>query len=200
MNITLHKRTALWAVILMLIFAVGAPSVAMAQGKGRGQQKKAEKFKNGRNARDGRWDGRGPRRDRDDRYDDDDRYDNDDRYNNDDYRNGDYRNGRNGRGTNNGGYYDRSEIRRQAQSNGYQEGLRAGQDDRASGRSYSLDSHNSYRDATTGYNSAYGDVNFYRNGFREGFRQGYDEGYRNSRTSGRYGRVRDILGGVLGTP
>jgi hypothetical protein len=196
-NITLHKRTTLWALILMLIFAVGAPGAAMAQGRGRGQQKKAEKFKNGRNARDGRWDGRGPRRDSDDRYDDDDRYNDDGRYDNDDYRNGDYRNRRGG---NNGGYYDQAEVRRQAVSIGYQEGLRAGQDDRASGRGYSLENHNTYRDATAGYNNSYGDVNFYRTNFRQGFRQGYDEGYRNSRTSGRYGRVRDILGGVLGRP
>ena len=83
---------------------------------------------------------------------------------------------------------------------GYQEGLRAGQNDRASGRGYSLENHNPYRDATAGYNSSYGDINFYRSNFRQGFQQGYDEGYRNSRTSGRYGRVRDILGGVLGTP
>lgn len=196
MNITLHKRTTLWAAILMLIFAVGVPSVAMAQGRGRGQQKKAGKFKNGHDASDGRWDGRGPQGNNG-RYDndDDDRYD-DGRYNNDDYRYG-----RNRRNTGNGGYYDQEQIRRQALNMGYQEGLRAGQSDRASGRSYNLEGHSTYRDATAGYNSSYGDINFYRNYFREGYRQGYDEAYRNgSRSSGRYGRVRDILGGVLGTP
>ena len=194
MNVTLHKRTTLWAVILMLVFAVGAPSVAMAQGKGRGRglEKKAEKFKNGRNARDGRWDGRGPRRDRDDRYDDDD-----DRYGNDDYR---YGRGRDRDNGGYGGYNNPSQIRQQALSNGYQEGLRAGQDDRASSRGYDLENHNTYRDATAGYNSSYGDVNTYRNSFREGYRQGYDEGYRNQRSNGRFGRIGDILGGVLGRP
>jgi hypothetical protein len=191
MNITLHKRTTLWAAIMLLIFAVGAPSVAMAQGKGkgRGQQKKAEKFKNGHDARDGRWDGRGPRGNRDDRYDDDYRYNDDD-----------YRYGRNRNGGNNGGYYDRSEVRRQAQSIGYQEGYRAGQDDRASGRSYDLDSHNTYRDATAGYNNSYGDIEYYRSNFREAYRQGYEEGYRNR--SGRSGRSRvgTILGDILGRP
>lgn len=195
MNITLHKRTTLWAAILMLIFAVGAPSVALAQGKGRGrgQEKKAGKFKNGHDARDGRWDGRGPRGDRDDRYDDDD-----DDYR---YRDDDYRYGRNRRG--NDGYYDRSDVRRQAQSIGYQEGYRAGQDDSARGRGYDLESHNTYRDATAGYNNSYGDIEYYRSNFREAYRQGYEDGYRNRDSrSGRYGRSRvgTILGDILGRP
>jgi hypothetical protein len=192
MNKTVHKRMALWAAILMLVFAVGAPSVALAQGRGRGrgQDKKAGKFKNGHDARDGRWDGRGPRGDRDDRYDDDDY-----RYNDDDYRYG-----RNRRSGNNGGYNNRTDVRRQAQSIGYQEGYRAGQDDRASGRGYDLESHNTYRDATTGYNSSYGDIEYYRTSFREAYRQGYEEGYRNR--SGRSGRSRvgTILGDILGRP
>lgn len=192
MNTTLHKRTALWAAILMLVFAVAAPSTALAQGKGKGRgrglDKKAEKFKNGHDARDGRWDGRGPGRDRDDRYDDDDDY----RYNDD------YRYGRNRRG--NGGYYGNAEIRRQAERIGYEEGYRAGQDDRARGRGYDLESHGTYRDATAGYNSSYGDVETYRNYFRQAYRQGYEDGYRNSSRSGRAGRIGTILGDILGRP
>ncbi len=62
MNVTLNKRTAIWAALLLLVFAVGAPSaLAQGRGRGRGQDKKAGKFKNGHDARDGRWDGRGPR-------------------------------------------------------------------------------------------------------------------------------------------
>lgn len=196
MNATLHKKMTLWAVILMLVLAVGAPSAALAQGRGRGQAKKAGKFKNGHDASDGRWDGRGPRgnrADRSGRYDDDDRDDDDDRYDNNDYR---YR--RNGR--NNGGYYDQTEIRRQALNTGYQEGLRAGESDRATGRGYDLEAHGTYRDATTGYNNNYGDIEFYRSNFREGYRQGYEDGYRNRTSTGRGGRIRDILGGVLGRP
>lgn len=190
MNITLHKRTALWAGILMLLFAVGVPTVAMAQGKGRGrgQAKKAEKFKNGHDARDGRWDGRGPQRDGDYRRGDDDDY----RYDDDDYR------GRRG-SRNRGGDYDRTDVRRQAETIGYQEGLRAGQDDRASGRGYSLDSHSTYRDATAGYNDSYGNIELYRSAFRQAYRQGYEEGYRGGR-SGRRSRVGIILGDILGRP
>ena len=195
MNITVHKRTALWTVVLMLIFALGVPGLAMAQGKGkgRGQEKKAGKFKNGHDARDGRWDGKGPRGNRDDRYTDDD----DDDYRSDD---DDYRDGRNRRNDRDGGNYDRSEVRRQAQSIGYQEGYRAGQDDRASNRGYDLESHDTYRDATAGYNNSYGDIEFYRNNFREAYRRGYEDGYRNRRSSGRYGRVGTILGDILGRP
>jgi hypothetical protein len=183
------KRMALWTLILLLVFAVVAPGAALAQGKGRGrgQEKKAGKFKNGHDARDGRWDGRGPRGDRDDRDDRDDDY----RNNDDDYR---YRRGsRNGSGT-----YDRSDVRRQAQSIGYQEGFRAGQEDRARGLGYDLDSHSTYRDATAGYNNSYGDIESYRNNFREAYRQGYEDGYRNR--SGRTGRSRvgTILGDILG--
>ncbi|MCA1557286.1 MAG: hypothetical protein LC731_01955, partial [Acidobacteria bacterium] len=185
MNRTFQNRTALWAALLMLIFAFGATGVmAQGNGRGKGQQKKAEKFKNGRNARDGRWDGRGPRGDRNDRYDDDD----------DRYDDGDYRYGRNRRTGNQGGYNDRTEVRRRAESVGYDEGYRAGQDDRARGRGYDLESHNTYRDATAGYDNSYGDVEYYRNIFRQSYRRGYDEGYRN--TSGRSGRSR--VGTILG--
>lgn len=184
----------------MLVFAVGAPTAALAQGKGkgrgRGQDKKAEKFKNGHDARDGRWDGRGPRGNRDDRYDDDD----DDRYYNDDDRNDDYRYRRNRRTGNNGGYSGSTEARRQAQNIGYEEGYRAGQDDRARGRGYDLDSHSTYRDATAGYNNSYGDIEYYRNNFREAYRQGYEEGYRNRSGRSTRSRVGTILGDILGRP
>lgn len=192
MNRTLHKRATLWAALLMLVFAVAAPTVmAQGRGQGRGQAKKAGKFKNGHDARDGRWDGRGPRGGRDDRYDDDDDY----RYNDDN----DYRYGRGGR-TTNGGYYNQAEARRQAESRGYEEGLRAGQDDRARGRGYDLESHNAYRDATAGYNQSYSDVEYYRSVFRQAYQQGYDEGYRNGNGRGGRSRVGSILGDILGRP
>jgi hypothetical protein len=57
--------------VLGLLFSVGMSSDAMAQGRGRraGQwDKKCEKFVNCHDARDGRWDGRGPNRDRDSRF------------------------------------------------------------------------------------------------------------------------------------
>jgi len=191
MTISKGKRPALWVAILTLIIAIGLPTVALAdppQGKGKSkaskQQRKNAKFKNGHDARDGRWDGRGPS-DRDDDDDDDDNY----------------RRGR-GRGRDrdrdNDGVYNRTEVRRQALSNGYREGYRAGRDDRASGRSSSYDDHSSYRDATVGYRSDYGNEDYYRSSFREGFRQGYNDGYRNRNS--RSGGLGGILGDILGRP
>ena len=52
--------------VLALLFAVSLPLDTMGQGRGRrvgnGLSKKCEKFVNCHDARDGRWDGRGPRR------------------------------------------------------------------------------------------------------------------------------------------
>ena len=54
--------------VLGLMLLVGMSSDAMAQGRGRGRgnsnwDKKCAKFVNCHDARDGRWDGRGPNRD-----------------------------------------------------------------------------------------------------------------------------------------
>ncbi|HEX5085905.1 MAG TPA: hypothetical protein VFY40_28055 [Blastocatellia bacterium] len=68
-------RFALLATTLAIIVNLALSAVTFAQDKrwrGRVHDKKAEKFINGHDARDGRWDGRGPRfgsrgrRDRDD--------------------------------------------------------------------------------------------------------------------------------------
>jgi hypothetical protein len=191
MNFSTGKRRVLWSAVLTLIIAIGLPGVALAdppQGRGKNkvskQEKKNAKFKNGHDARDGRWDGRGPR-DRDDDYDDDDDYNGRDRE-------------RRRRDRDNDGVYDRTEIRRQAIEVGYREGYRAGRDDRASGRSSDYDDHSAYRDGTVGYRNSYGDVDFYRSNFRQGFRQGYEDGYRNR--SSRSGRWGEILGDILGRP
>lgn len=52
------------AILLGLILLVATPALTFAQGRGhgRGRDKKAVKFVNGHDARDGRWDGRGPNR------------------------------------------------------------------------------------------------------------------------------------------
>jgi hypothetical protein len=185
-----NNGSTLWAVILTLIIAIGLPSLALAnpqgRGRGRGQDKKAEKFKNRHDARDGRWDGRGPR----DRDDDDDRDDRD---------NGRGRRDRD-RDRDDDGINDRTEIRRQAQDIGYREGYNAGRDDRASGRSRSYSDDSAYRDATIGYRSDYGSIDFYRSNFREGFRRGYEDGYRNRSTNGRSGGIGGVLGDIFGRP
>lgn len=59
----LMKRNRNILIVLAGIVLLALPAVSMAQGRGhgRGQQKKLGKFINGHDARDGRWDGRGPR-------------------------------------------------------------------------------------------------------------------------------------------
>ena len=70
-------RFALLATTLAIIVNLALSAVTFAHDKrwrGRVHDKKAEKFINGHDARDGRWDGRGPRfrfrdrRDRDERF------------------------------------------------------------------------------------------------------------------------------------
>ena len=109
--------------------------------------------------------------------------------NNDDY----------GYGRENGDYG--SGVSQAAFDRGYQEGLRAGQDDRYNNRRYDYQNRSAYRDATAGYNSRYGDRDSYRNSFRGGYQRGYDEGYNRGGSSRRsndgWGSV---LGGIFGRP
>ena len=63
MKSILMKRFALLIVSLTMAATLLFPTYGFAQGRGhgRGLSKKSEKFINGHDARDGRWDGRGPR-------------------------------------------------------------------------------------------------------------------------------------------
>src|ERR1044072_6400752 len=59
------SKTPLGILVVGLVLLFGASSDAMAQGRGRRDShfdKKCEKFVNCHDARDGRWDGRGPNR------------------------------------------------------------------------------------------------------------------------------------------
>lgn len=97
--------------------------------------------------------------------------------------------GRQSGGYGNGGYSGNGQA---VFDRGYQEGVRAGRDDRARNRQYNYEDHRSYRNASGGYADA--------DAYREGFRRGYDEGYRNGsyrRSNSSWGRV---LGGILGRP
>lgn len=99
------------------------------------------------------------------------------------YRNQDpyYRNqgnrGRRGRSwdgyRNYGGSY---ELRQTALNAGYNEGVRAGRDDRRRGR-YDPYRSSAYRNATKDYNSRFGDRNAYQQYFRDAFINGYSDGY-----------------------
>jgi len=59
--IKLNRKILLLLASVILLAALPATSLAQGRGRGRGQEKKLGKFVNGHDARDGRWDGRGPR-------------------------------------------------------------------------------------------------------------------------------------------
>ena len=56
-----NRKMILILVSLFLLSALSATAFAQGRGRGRGQDKKLDKFVNGHDARDGRWDGRGPK-------------------------------------------------------------------------------------------------------------------------------------------
>ncbi len=60
MNLMKRNRKMLLVVAGLFLLAA-VPAMSVGQGRGRGQEKKLDKFVNGHDARDGRWDGRGPR-------------------------------------------------------------------------------------------------------------------------------------------
>ena len=188
------KNLILRVTLVAFVAALLLPASTLANSQGRGRGKKSDVFVNGHDARDGRYDKRDKknknkvRRDRNDDYYDDD----DDR----DRR----RNRRRDQDRDNDGINDRSEISRQAVSVGYDEGYRAGRDDRDRGENHDYRDERAYRDATTGYRDNYGDVNTYRRGFRQGFQQGYEDGYRNRNSRTGSSGIGDILGGILGRP
>lgn len=65
------SKSVFGILVLGLMLLVGLSADAMAQGRGRRasqMDRKCEKFVNCHDARDGRWDGRGPNRDRDSRF------------------------------------------------------------------------------------------------------------------------------------
>lgn len=193
------KNTLNKTLILSLLTAFTmtlTPTTIVSAKHGRDKDKKNEKFINGHDARDGRFDGRGPKHKGYGRRDDGDERDDRDDRDDDDY--GRDRNDRRDdrRGRNYGGY-NRSDIRNQALNYGYREGYNSGRQDRVNDRNPDYRNDSVYRDATAGYRDQYGNVEFYRQSFREGYQRGYEDGYR-GRSSGSGGGWRDIIGGVLG--
>ena len=84
------------------------------------------------------------------------------------------RRGRNGDGYGNlGGSY---ELRQTALNAGYNEGNKAGRNDRRSGR-YDPTRSSAYRNALKDYNSRMGDRYAYQQYFRAAFENGYSDGY-----------------------
>jgi hypothetical protein len=91
---------------------------------------------------------------------------------------------------------------RQALSDGYAEGVQAGQSDRADGWGSSYQDSFAYQDAAfgyAGYSVGLGEYQYY---FREGFRRGYDDGYYGrwqygSYSNGGFNLLTGVLQGIL---
>jgi hypothetical protein len=107
-----------------------------------------------------------------------DRYRRDRDYRNQTQRNDDWRN-RRGRTNDNypdyGGSYN---LRQTALNAGYNEGMKAGRDDRNHRRRGEFRDSSSYQRATKDYSSRLGDRGLYQQYFRQGFQTGYADGYR----------------------
>jgi len=112
-----------------------------------------------------------------DRWNRDDQWNrNDDQWNRNDQWGRDNR-GRRGRGWDGYGNYGGSyELRQTALNAGYNEGNKAGRNDRRSGR-YDPTRSSAYRNATKDYNSRMGDRYAYQQYFRAAFENGYSDGY-----------------------
>jgi hypothetical protein len=115
------------------------------------------------------------RRDRDRDRDDRDYRD----YRDQQRRNDDWRYRRNNRS--NDGYPELGgsfNLRQTALNAGYNNGIKAGRDDRNRGRGYSYQDDREFQKATKDYSSRLGDLGLYRTYFRQAFVNGYADGYR----------------------
>ena len=89
-----------------------------------------------------------------------------------------------------------ADVLRQAVNDGYQEGVRFGQADRADGYPANYANNAAYRDANYGYSGNYVDQADYNYYFRQGFQRGYTDGY-NSRSQ--YGSSLNGQSSILAT-
>ena len=95
-------------------------------------------------------------------------------------RDNDWRNNNWRRGRYNDGYPDLGSspnARQTALNAGFNEGLKAGRDDRRRGRGYEFRDESAFQRATKDYNSRFGDRRIYQIYFREAFANGYADGY-----------------------
>jgi hypothetical protein len=81
------------------------------------------------------------------------------------------------------------EMERRVYDFGYRDGSRAGERDGRSGRSFSYNRHDDWRDADQGYDRGYGDRDWYRRTYRNGFEAGYTNAYNRYGSYGRYPRT-----------
>ncbi|MFN2510044.1 MAG: hypothetical protein ABR568_01220 [Pyrinomonadaceae bacterium] len=94
------------------------------------------------------------------------------RRNEDGRRNDDWR-----RNDNYDNYGGSSQLRQTALNAGYNEGIKEGRKDRQRGDRFDYRDSSKYQNATTDYNSRFGNQELYRRYYRQGYANGYNDGY-----------------------
>ena len=148
---------SLFAFALLSGIGIGANVTAQAQYP----QAQYPQSQNDRSRRD---------RSRDRDYRDDRRRDRDNDWRNNNWRRGRY----------NDGYPDLGgsfNLRQTALNAGYNEGIKAGREDRRRGRNYEYQDANAWQKATKDYSSKLGDRGIYQIYFRQAFANAYADGY-----------------------
>jgi hypothetical protein len=92
------------------------------------------------------------------------------------YRNDRDRDGDRDRGSWNRGGYGGYGVNA-ARQYGYRDGINDGAQDRRSGHSYRPTHDSNYRHADRGYNSSYGNREYYKQAYRQAYESGYQQGY-----------------------
>ena len=70
-----------------------------------------------------------------------------------------------------------TELRETALQSGYDEGIKAGRNDRSHGERFNYTDESEYKAATKGYSASLGDKTTYQRYFRAGFENGYRDGW-----------------------
>ena len=171
-NMKLINVTKLGGSILGLLLLLGVGVMSSTTAQAQYPYPNQDQYRRDRDRNNDRY------RDRDnDRYRDRDY----DRYRNRDYDRDQDRYGQRGRGRNWDGYrnYGGSyELRQTALNAGYNEGVKAGRDDRRHNQGYDFRDNSAYQRATKDYNSRMGDRWIYQRYFRDAFENGYADGLR----------------------
>ena len=201
-NIKNTLKTTGLALTLGLGFIALSGTTAKAQDRDNddyNQNQRAERREDRQEARrrEQRADNRDRREDRrDDREDRrEDRREDNGNYNNNGYygNNGGYYGGNNGYYGGNNGYYGGggyNSLAREAQQNGYRDGYNKGIEDAREGHN-NPQGTSLYRNATNGYDRAYGNRNAYQQAYRQAFLQGFQNAQNRSRGGyGSYNRNR----------
>ena len=74
-------------------------------------------------------------------------------------------------------YGGSSQLRQTALNAGYNDGIKEGRRDRQRGDRFEYRDNSKYQNATTDYNSRFGNQELYRRYYRQGYANGYNDGY-----------------------